>query len=145
MRHSIIATVRAIVGRRRRITRDEMAAILAAWEPDGLVAASTIGGRMTDGTLYLPGRPVQIPTTTRAETEAIARAWAETCREIVCVSVYDRDTGGTGSPAVVRYDEPGSMAPGQYAHVAFVPQSAGAETVAYMGRHAARVLVVASA
>jgi hypothetical protein len=138
----ILNAVRSVVGRRSRITSAEMAEILATWEPDLLPEASTICGRDASGRLYAGPRIVESSTD---ETAATARQWAEMCRGICCVSVFDADTGGSGSPPVVRYDEPGAMHPMQYAHAAFVPEDCSGDecdTIGYMRRHAARVLVV---
>ena len=152
---TIIDTVRHTVGRRSRISREEMATILRA-VPD-LAHVSTIAGRDAEGALYVGGawvypvrvedaelppsqRPIRQPETTAAEVAATALAWARMCRGLTTVSVFD----DRGDGARVRYDEPGSMAPYHHADLLFVPEDAAARpsTLRYLRDHAARVLIV---
>lgn len=133
------------------ITREEMAQILMAAVPD-LPEASTIAGRGADGRLYVGGAWVEPITedaaaTARVEREATAKAWADMCRGITCISVLptvywvgQEERHGPG----VRFDAPGSMHPLQQAQIIFVPESAAQrrETLAYLRRHAERVLIV---
>ncbi|OFW05630.1 MAG: hypothetical protein A3H96_11255 [Acidobacteria bacterium RIFCSPLOWO2_02_FULL_67_36] len=129
----ILGTVRALVGRRRQITRDEMQAILIAIHGPALPDRSTIGGRDADGHLYMGEEWIRDRD---QELPATARAWARLCHGITCVSVF---------PDGVRYDEPGTMHPLQHAPLTFVAADVVGDecgTIGYLRRHADRVLVV---
>lgn len=118
--------VRQHVGRRSRITRDEMAAILSALGSAGL--------RLSNGYVH---------ETTLGVADA-ARTWAAMCRDITCISVMDA-RGGSLRDGDVRYDEPGSMHPLQRVEVTFVPAALGRyeyDQIGQMRRHAVRVLIV---
>ncbi|CAN5488561.1 hypothetical protein BH23ACI1_BH23ACI1_33350 [soil metagenome] len=152
----LISDVRRIVGRRTRITRDDMAAILAS--VPNLPDVSTITGRDEHGTLVVgdewvepvreiqPDVPPSMRTIDRAATdqrerEATARAWARACTRITCVSIIEHD----GQVVEVRHDEPGSMHPLQYAEVLFAPAALGGydyDQIGQLRRYADRVLVV---
>lgn len=116
-----IDTVRRMVGRRYRITRAEMAAILARLADDGV----HLGNDCMTSTW-----------------EDAARVWANACTGITVISVLARGCTPHGE---VRYDQPGSMAPGQRAELAFVSQDVlgdECDTVGYIRQHADRVLLV---
>lgn len=142
-----IEIVRQHVGRRPRITREEMTAILFSL-PTDLVAASTIVGRAQDGETYYIDRQWVAPMEARAAT---AHAWAAACRRINCISVmrgsYYPNSDVEVAPVdglIVRYDSPGTMHPLHHAEILFVPATAAArrETIDYLRRHAGRVLIV---
>ena len=130
-----IDTVRRLVGRRHKITAEEMIEILLALDLDP--ALSTITGRGQDGALYVGDRWVADPADEQA---AVARAWARMCDGICCISVVRMDDS-----LGVRYDSPGSMHPGQQAEILFAPaELTGYEydQIGQLRRHARRVLVV---
>lgn len=109
-----IEIVRQHVGRRPRITREEMTAILFSL-PTDLVAASTIVGRAQDGETYYIDRQWVAPMEARAAT---AHAWAAACRRINCISVmrgsYYPNSDVEVAPVdglIVRYDLAGDDAP----------------------------------
>ena len=159
-------TVRRLVGRRSKISRDEMVAILVALDipPE----ASTITGRYADGALHVAdarvepvredrpdvpphARPIDQAATRAAEVEATAKAWAALCEGILCVSVLpgsywlgDALTSGL----TVRYDQPGSMRPMQVADLMFCAEAMGRgeyDPIGYLRRHARRLLIVRGA
>lgn len=130
--------LRARIGRRSRITRQEMADLLVALWGDALPAVSTIYGRYRHGAHLVghevPDLPADTPSRDVAAAQAIA--WANCVRAGTVVSVL---------PGQVRYDQTGTMHPLQQALVSFAPaRFAGAEhnPVAYLRRHAGRVLLV---
>ena len=113
--------VRQHVGRRSRITRTEMRAILHSLAHAGLDLANpyvsdTLGGDAAD-------------------------AWVRACRDIRVISVDARGL----RDGYVRYDEPGSMHPMQRAELMFVSAALGDydyDQIGQMRRHADRVLIV---
>jgi hypothetical protein len=112
--------VRRRVGERDEITRREMSDILTALGAAGL--------DLRNG--FLP------PALTTPD------AWADRCGGIECISV---DAGGGLRDGYIRFDQPGSMHPMQYAQVLFAPaELAGHEydQIGQMQAHAERVLVV---
>lgn len=122
---STIDTVRRLIGRRHKISRDEMRAILEALAADGV--------SLENG--YMPG------TTPYHGAWQAAHAWAKACRGITCISVDSRGL----RDGQVRYDEPGRMHPMQHAELLFAPESLGRyeyDQIGQLRRHAARVLVV---
>jgi hypothetical protein len=132
----IIDIVRARIGRRHKITRQEMASIL-----DDLAAAG----------LHLGNDCV--PTTWLYDADGIAtgpspdasRAWAEACRGITCISVMPADGGGATWHGHVRYDQPGSLHPMHQAEVMFVSSEQEGrryDPIGYLRGHAKRVLIV---
>lgn len=116
--------VRALVGRRSRITRAEMSAILRALDdaqPGWLASNSYVS-----------------PTDGDADHAA---AWVRMCGGITVISVAQ---GGLRD-GWIRHDEPGSMHPGQHAELTFVSSSRvgdECDTNGYLRRHADRVLIV---
>lgn len=117
-------TVRRLIGRRHKISRQEMMDILVALDlpPE----ASTICGRDQHGRLIIGTGRVQDCDFPAADQErsAMARAWANRCTGILCISVlrgsyYVGDALTDG--LTVRYDEPGSMHPMQRADLLFAP------------------------
>lgn len=154
---AVMDTVRRIVGRRSKITREEMVAIIVALdlEPE----RSTIVGRYADGSLLageirvepvredrpdLPPsmRAIDAVATRAAEQQAVARAWERACKCITCISVWGREHDGGG----IRFDSPGSMAPMQHAELTFVAEALAEDRehdpVGYMRRHCDRLLIV---
>lgn len=133
--------VRAVVGSRHKITKQQMIDILLAL-PIDLPHASTITGRFDDGRLYVGGKTIDDAS---MESDATARAWAELCKEITCISVLGtayHDAGGEITNGLgVRYDEPGSMHPMQQAEITFAPAGM-VGGYAYMRRHCRRLLIV---
>ena len=136
-------TVRRIVGRRRKISRREMADILTALAADGVCLANGyVRGTVTYDGPHDTGRPVvdadgwPVVNVPRA-----ARAWANMCCGIRCISV---DHSGLRD-GQVRYDAPGSMHPQQHAEILFAPAELARhedDQIGQLRRHADRVLVV---
>lgn len=125
--HAIIDTVRRAVGRRHRITRDEMRNILIALQMQGVV-------NLADG-CWGGARP----TKSVAENAA---AWVDMCQGITVISVLP----ATGRyPGEVRFDEPGSMDPTLYAALMFAPSSlcARRSSLDNLRNHSKRLLIVA--
>lgn len=116
-----IDITRGIIGRRRKITRDEMATIILALIDD-IAAASTIA--------YIDDKR------SRAQ---LADEWARMCHSDTCISVWGPVAG---KPGYIRYDAPGSMVPHQHSDLCFVPHNVSTSTLAYMRRHAGLVLQV---
>jgi hypothetical protein len=118
-RHSDV--VRRVAGRKAKITREEMGAILVGLADVGLDLHNP----------YVPR--------TMGDAFAASLAWVEACRGITCISVslcsYLRD-------GQVRYDQPGRMHPTQHAEITFAPEGLLASTYYYLRQHADRVLVV---
>ncbi len=133
-------TVRRLIGRRHKISRQEMADILTALAADGVCLAN---GYVLDTVTYDDrGRPVldadrwPVVNVLRA-----ARAWANMCRGICCISV---DHTGLRD-GQVRYDDPGSMHPQQHASLLFAPAHLGDmeyDQIGQLREHADRVLIV---
>ncbi|MGH8565048.1 MAG: hypothetical protein ACREXW_13565 [Gammaproteobacteria bacterium] len=73
------------IGRRYKITRSEMAAILADAAREGLDLSLEVFQDDPSGAIR-------------------AQKWANACTEINCISVC---SGGSGFPDFVRYDQPG--------------------------------------
>lgn len=128
-----LAVVRRLVGRRTVITRVEMAAILRVLAAAGLDLRNS----------YVPAT-IDLADQRHANVRA-PEAWAALVRDITCVSV---DARGRLRDGDVRYDEPGRLDPTQHAQVTFVPadidtgRTVGGSTIAYLRRHADRVLRV---
>src|SRR5688500_2996949 len=129
--------VRRIVGRRHKISADEMIAILDALHQE--IGVDLRNGYV-DATLDLSS-PYD-PEIGHAQSPTAARAWARLCDGIICISV---DAGGSLRDGYVRYDQPGSMAPSQRAELMFAPASLGGyeyDQIGQMRERADRVLVV---
>jgi len=120
--------VRRIVGRRLKITQDEMAAILIGLVDAGIVNLCNDYVRHTCGD----------------DVRAASSAWVTACRSITCISVDSRGL----RDGQVRYDEPGSMHPLQHSEIIFAPDGipdanpGSGSTLKYLRRHADRVLIV---
>ena len=120
--------VRRVVGRKSKITKDEMGAILM-----GLVEARLVN-LCNSYVLHTCGDDIL----------AASIAWSKACRRITCISV---DSHGLRD-GQVRYDEPGSMHPLQHSEITFAPdgmpdaEPGSGSTLAYLRQHADRVLVV---
>lgn len=117
--------VRRIVGRRSKITKEEMGAILM-----GLTEYVNLSNDYVRGTC--------------GDSLAASIAWTQACKDNTCVSVDSRGL----RDGQVRYDEPGSMHPLQYSEIMFVSDDirdadpGSGSTLAYLRQHADRVLVV---
>ena len=134
----ILGAVRQIVGRRSRITRDEMRAILAQLAAGGL----DLRNAYVHGTLMWDqdrGQSTDAPLDS-AGIERAATAWERACQHVCCISVAAAGL----RDGCVRYDQPGSMAPSQHATLTFVSAAVlgGCDTVGYLRQHADRVLLV---
>lgn len=130
----IATTVRRLVGRRHKITRQQMADIIVSL--DIPADMHTITGRFADGTLYVGGKAVDVED----EPRAIASTWANMCCGIVTVSVLREPDG-----ASMRYDDPGAMHPMQRAALLFAPASLrhyDYDQIGQLRRRAERVLIV---
>jgi len=132
-----INTVRRMIGRRYRISRTEMAAILARLADEGLDLTNDC--MTSTWQIQWDERGAGHPV---GPSPDAARVWANACTGITVISVLARGCTPHGD---VRYDQPGSMAPDQHAELAFVPAECDGDecgTVGYMRRHAGRVLLV---
>jgi hypothetical protein len=120
-----LEVVRRIVGRKSKITKDEMGAILMGLKEIGLDLRNSYVHDTMDDAL-------------RASI-----AWVKACKGITCISA---SLSGYLRDGMVRYDQPGSMNPMQHAEVTFMPQSLAERTdhdpVSYMRRHCDRLLIV---
>lgn len=120
--------VRRIVGRKSKITKDEMGAILMVLVEERLVNLCNGYVRDTCGNDIL----------------AASIAWCKACHGISCISVDSRGL----RDGQVRYDQPGSMHPMQHSEITFAPdgmrdaEPGSGSTLRYLRQHADRVLVV---
>lgn len=121
---AIMFYVRRIVGRRHRIRRHEMVAILDSLQTAGILAPESG---------WLPG--VKDPG-------ALSTAWSEACWG--CTMVCIAPGSEAGEPADIRYDQPGTMAPYQHSLVIFATPGAasGDGTFDWLRSHCGRLLVV---
>jgi hypothetical protein len=128
----ILATVRAVAGRRRQITRAEMRLILADLASQGLVNLGNGWGR---------SHPEQ-------SAMANAAAWTETCRDLTVVSVIMAARQShparvaSSNPGQIRFDQPGSMHPQLRACVMFTAAGQRDSTVAFLRGRCRRLLTV---
>lgn len=134
----IIGTVRRRVGRRHKISRQEMADILTSLAAEGLDLGNDCMSHVYEW----------IPATDRHGMSAggirpdAPRIWANACTHITCISVL---ADGCIPHGQVRYDQPGSMAPMQHAVLMFVPAELGDheyDQIGQMRRKADRLLIV---
>ena len=107
----------AAFGDRETITRDDLRAWLAMMA--------------TNGAIDLPGIGREISADAPAN-------WANAARGIVFISLFDEPDG----PASIRYDEPGSMHPMQFAAACFVSEDLPAGSVDYLRDHCERIIIV---
>ena len=120
--------VRRMVGRKSKITKDEMGAILVGLVETGIV--NLCNGYVRD--------------TCGDDVLAASVAWTKACHDITCISVDSRGL----RDGQVRYDQPGSMHPIQHSELTFAPdgmpdaEPGSGSTVAYLRQHADRVLIV---
>lgn len=124
---TIIASVRARIGRRHRITATEMRAILGEMATQNLVTLDDwpIGRRGTDP----------------------AAEWTRACRGITIISVLaDTDSPRvrytSSNPGAIRFDEPGSMHPMLRATLMFAPATMQEHTYDYLRQRCRRLLIV---
>jgi hypothetical protein len=131
---AILKVVRAVVGRRCRITRADMRLILADLAAAGLVQLGNgWGGSRPDQSYH-----------------ANAAAWTETCRDLTVVSVLAARQShparvASSNPGEIRYDQPGSMHPQMRACVMFMPAGQREGTVEFLRRRCRRLLTVTDA
>ncbi len=124
--------VRQHVGRRSRITRDEMRAILQALTDAGLDLRSSYVHGTIDRHASSDTQPPQ--------SAGAAETWAKSCRDLTCISV---DSRGRLRDGYVRYDQPGTMHPMQQAELTFAPMTIyPPATLDYLRDRADRVLLV---
>lgn len=133
---SITAIVRDYVGRRHSISREEMIDLLIVMGRAGLPLENSHVPDTYD-LAPVPGQTYQRGVASSDPTRA-ARAWAEKCSGITCVSV--KLTGLRDG--YVRYDSPGGMDPQQQADVTFAPATLRANNIDYLRERASRVLLV---
>lgn len=139
-----VEIVRAIVGRRHRITRAEMREILVRLAGAGLDLRNTHVRDTVPVIDWQPGwtiaehQAAQLAEIAADETwhARQAEAWTRVCCGIECVSL---SMGGLRD-GYVRYDEPGRMRPGQHADLTFAPSTLG--DYDYLHQHADLVLIV---
>lgn len=130
MSRRIVAEAAAVVGRRWRITRREMADILARLADLGLDLDNGWQGRRPDGDH--------------------AAAWTEMCCGIRVVSVIAAEDGllarrGSSNPGDIRYDDPGAMHPLLRAALMFAPATLAElpyDQIGQLRRKADRVFLV---
>jgi hypothetical protein len=136
----ILGIVRARIGRRIKISRQEMADILADLTAAGVNLCNDcmMGTVQWDYAAGGAGIPVgQSPTA--------PLIWANACRRTTCISVMPPDGGAPTYHGQVRYDEPGSMHPMHRADVIFAPadlEGYDYDQIGQLRRKARRVLVV---
>lgn len=126
----ILDIVRSRIGQRHKISRREMADLLAELSSHGLDLRNGYLG------MTLAGNNYDSPQSPNAH-----EVWANACREITCISV---DTRGLRD-GYVRFDAPGSMYPDQHAELLFAPAALADyeyDQIGQMRRHADRVLIV---
>lgn len=105
----VLRIVREHVGRRHRISRDEMVEILAAIGEAGVPLANG----------YVPGTMYDTDWHEHSDHRRAARAWEQICRDSTVISV-----GADLRDGNVRYDQPGSMHPLQHAATTSTTRSA---------------------
>lgn len=132
-----IEIVRRIVGRRHKISAEDMIAILDALHRE---VGLDLRNSYVASTLDLSSPYDQ--ESGHAQSPTAACAWARMCRDITCISV---DARGGLRDGYVRYDQPGSMNPMQRAEILFAPSALEGreyDQIDQLRRHADRVLVV---
>lgn len=137
-----------------RVSTQDMTGFLLSLDMD-IVSASTIAGRTRNNALVVGNRvvePVRIDqqpnrtdlppsqrevedpeATRRAERNAVASAWAE--------QIDDGTTVVSVSPGEIRFDQPGTLHPEQYASVMFVPRKLEGQA-GWLSRHAKHLVIV---
>lgn len=144
LQSDILATARAMIGRRHRITRPEMRGLLCALAQEGKVEIANPWFRPRDRT----GRPMHHDgpfASGYAQRIAYADAIEAACHGLTVISVLadDNPVGprlASSNPGEVRYDEPGSMHPQLRTTLMFAP--AGLRDFDYLRRHTKRLLIV---
>lgn len=121
---TILDTVRRLVGRRSRISREEAVRLLTELHEAGL----------TDLDDDWHGGPYDARSGATAARSAAA--WVDRVRDIIVVSVVPWRDG----PAEVRYDTPGSMAPMMQAELMLCTDSIN--DLDYLRRRCGRLLVL---
>jgi hypothetical protein len=136
-----LAIAREIAGERKRISRAEMAAIITRLEAAGLIEPDNGWAPRTRGSL--PRSSLDRRHGDDLPTD-LATAWAESCRDIMLISVLPPGQGTGSNPSALRYDQPGSLHPQMQAVLMFVSADAAERraTFDYLEDHAQRVLIV---
>lgn len=145
---TLLEIVKNTLGNRARIKRHEMAALLTAWsrERPGAIANGYVPRTW-------PTEANDLPLDDDAAWSDMwarcaddfhvhaGRAWADMVGGITLVNAGEPGTLRDGG---VRYDQPGSMAPGQHSAVSFLGSQCAqrAETREYIRRHCDRLLIV---
>ena len=142
---NIIKLAQERFGRRRKITRDEMATILAdhSHAHPGVLANSYMPDTFPRdiAALGLQASDENVSALWSEQPDAYHRtaalAWAKSCRGLNIISV-----GETLRDGAVRYDQPGSMHPLQMSDLSFASDSNRPETLEHLRRHCRRLLLV---
>lgn len=140
---NILELAQARFGRRRKITRDEMVALLAEYSRanPGALGNGYVPDTMPEKTP--PGCPSDeewqaiLDAQPPSYHDRAARAWAKAVGGITVISV-----GGGLRDGGTRYDQPGSMHPMQMSDLSFYSDHGRAETISYLRQHCRRLLLV---
>lgn len=137
------------IGKRRKIARHEMATILTTWsrQHPGALANTYVKGTWPDAAQDLPHNAgddawqSMWATVPNDYHVTAGRVWANMVRDTTIICAGEPGTLRDGG---VRFDQPGSMAPGQMADVIFIGHNcaARAETVDYLREHCRRLIIV---
>ncbi len=141
----ILATIRAMIGRRHKITRSEMRGLLCALAQEGKVDIFNEWFQPRDRA----GQPMRHDgpwESGYAQRMAYADGIEAACYDITIISVLADDDPAAASltssnPGEIRYDEPGSMHPLLRATVMFAAEE-GKHDYAYLRRRTRRLLIV---
>ena len=120
MKTNYLDVYRALHGRARSITRNQLSELLLLLADSGLDLRGHAGWYGADGADDLP---------------SIARAIAQAPRGITLLSLG-------GQVRDIQHDEPGRMHPMQMAQISFVSQDLGHNSLSFVRRHARRVVTV---
>lgn len=139
-------------GRRHKITRQEMAAILMDYsrQHPGALANGYVIGTFPDDTPEPGATDEEWDATWASQGDdyhrAAAETWARVVRGITLVSAGDGRAGAPDGSTLrdggVRYDQPGSMAPCQMAVLIFAGDTQRPETISYLRGHCRRLFLV---
>ncbi len=145
MSTDILATIRAMIGRRHKITRSEMRGLLCALAQEGKVDIINQWFKPRNRA----GRPMHHDgpwESGYAQRIAYADGIEAACCDITVISILADDDPAAASlassnPGEVRYDEPGSMHPLLRATVMFAAEE-GTHDYDYLRRRTRRLLIV---
>lgn len=134
---TILTEARHLIGRRHKISRAEMAVLLARLHDRQLIELNNGWGGARRANKAAP------------TTEELANGWAACCDGICVISVLaDSDPVivrlASSNPGSIRYDEPGSMHPLLRATLMFAPTESRPQTASYLRGRCARLFLVAS-